>query len=43
MLKNIFFQKLCVIGKISIRWSENKHKTIEKVEILKMPTVNQIF
>ena len=28
-------QKLCAIGKIFIRWSENKHKTIETAEMLK--------
>ena len=37
-----FFQKLYVIGKISIRWSEKKHKTIEKVEMLKISTVNPL-
>ena len=40
----IFFsQKLCVIGKIFIRWSEKKHQTIEKVDMSKMPTVNPLF
>ena len=34
-----FFQKLCVIGKISIRWSKNKQRTIEKAEILKIPNL----
>ena len=32
-LRIFFFQKLSVIGKISIRWSEKKHKTIDKVEM----------
>ena len=40
----IFFsQKFCVIRKISIRWSEKKHKPIEKVEMSKIPTVNPRF
>ena len=30
-----FSQKLSAIGKISIIWSENKHKTIETAEMLK--------
>ena len=38
-----FFQKLWVIGKISIRWSEKRHQTNEKVEIWKKPTVNPLF
>ena len=38
-----FFQKLYATGKISIRWSENKHKTIETVEMLKISTVNPLF
>ena len=38
-----FFQKLCAIGKISIRWSENKNKTIETAEVLKIPAVNPLF
>ena len=38
-----FVQKLYVIGNISIRWSENKQKTVEKVDILKTPTVNHFF
>ena len=33
------FQIFCVIGKTSIRWSENKHKTIEKVEMSNASTV----
>ena len=28
---------------ISIRWSKKKHKTIEKVEMLKILTVNPLF
>ena len=28
-----FFQKLCVIGKISIRWDEKKHHTIENAKM----------
>ena len=39
----LFSQRLCVIGKISIRWSEKKHKTIEKVEMWKLSTVNRLF
>ena len=38
-----FLQKVCVIGKISIKWSEKMHKTIEKVEMWKMPMVNPLF
>ena len=38
-----FFRKLCVIGKISIRWSEKKNKTIEQMEMSEMPTVNPLF
>ena len=33
-LTMFFFQKLDVIGKISIRRSKNKHKTIEEAEML---------
>ena len=32
-LTRFFFQKLCVIGKISIRWSRKNHQTIQKVEM----------
>ena len=40
----IFFcQQLCVIGKISIRWSKKRHQIIEKVEMPKIPTVNPLF
>ena len=39
----LFFQKLGDIGKISIRWSEKKHKTIEKFEMSKVSTVNPLF
>ena len=40
----IFFsQKLCVIGKIFIRWSENNHQTMEKVDTSKTPTVIHVF
>ena len=42
-LTMFFFQKLYATGKISIRWSENKHKTIETVEMLKISTVNPLF
>ena len=42
-LTMLFFQKLYANGKIFIRWSENKHKTIETVEILKNPTVDPFF
>ena len=38
-----FFQKLCVNGKISIKWSRKKYKTIEKVEMSKMPTIKLLF
>ena len=38
-----FSQKLSAIGKISIIWSENKHKTIETAEMLKIPRVNPLF
>ena len=39
----MFFQKVWVIRKISIRWAENKYKTIEKAEMLKIPTVKALF
>ena len=35
MLNNIFFQQLCAIGKISIRWIKNKQRTIEKEKNIK--------
>ena len=38
-----FFQKLYVTAKISIRCSEKKYQTIEKVEMSKMPMVNPFF
>ena len=43
VLNNIFFQKLCVIKNMSIRWSEKNHKAIGKVEMSKRPTVNPLF
>ena len=36
--QHFFPQELCVIQKISIRLSEKKHKTIEKVDMSTMPT-----
>ena len=35
--------KLCAFGKISIRWSNNNQKTIEKLEMLKALTVDPFF
>ena len=35
-----FYQKLCVIGKISIRWSKNNYKTIEEAKMLWIPKIN---
>ena len=37
------FQKLCVVGKIFIRWNEKHHQAIGKAEMWRMPTVNQLF
>ena len=39
-LTTFCFQQLCAIRKISFRWSENKHRTIAKVQMSKIPTVN---
>ena len=38
-----FVEKLCFIGKISIRRSRKKQKTIEEVEMLKMSMTNSLF
>ena len=37
------FQKLNVTGKISIRSNGKNHKSIEKVKMSKMATVNPVF
>ena len=42
-LTMFFFQKLNAIAKISNRWTENKHKTIETAEMLKIPMANPLF
>ena len=36
----VLFKKWCAFQNIFIRESKNEHKTIEKVEMLKMPSVN---
>ena len=41
--KGVFYAKICVIGKISIRSSEKKYKTIGKVEMSKIPMVNPLL
>ena len=43
VLKNIFSQELCIIGKIPLDEAKKRNKTIEKVEMSKMPTVNPLF
>ena len=43
LLTTFSFQNSCVLGKISIRWSKNKHKITEAVQMLKILMVKSFF